>query len=77
MTSNQTQVFLNWKVEGVLEPGGRKVFEVKRKNFSTSENLKRWMLKKGDLIRGELRSHIIFSVQDVLRKSGIYKGRAK
>lgn len=77
MASNEAKIYFNWKVEGVLQPGGEKVFEVKRKNASTSENLKRWMLKKGDLIRGELRAHIVFSVQDVLNKSGIYKGRAK
>lgn len=66
---NTAKVFFRWEVEGIRQPEEKKVFSVKRKKVSSSRDLKKWMLNQAEMFQGELRAHIIFATQDLMRKT--------
>lgn len=71
------KVFFEWETDGIRQPTGETVWKLGRKKISSSRNLKRWMMKNSDMIKGELRAHILFSVQDLMRKTGMRNKKIK
>ncbi len=67
------RAFFYWKVYG-RTPGGEKAMWVfSRDKLSPGKTLKRWLSNKAEVLKGEFRAHILFSVQDLLYEIGLKK----
>lgn len=76
-SKNTAKVFFRWEVEGIRQPEGKTVFRVKRKKVSSSRDLKKWMWNQAEMFKGELRAHIVFAAQDLMRKTKMRTKRSK
>lgn len=68
---SQPKVIFLWQVEGKNPSREESVWVVKKKKVSSKRNLKKWMAQDADLLKGELRAHILFAVQDLMAKKNI------
>ncbi len=64
-----------WKVSGIRPGQEKPVWVISKKKASAGKDLRRWFYNKAEVLQGEFRTHIIFSVQDLLYETQVRERR--
>lgn len=64
-----------WKVLGKRSGEEKPVWVISKKKLSAGKDLRRWFYNKAEVLQGEFRTHILFSVQDLLYETQVRERR--